>query len=344
MFAAATALQAPFIRPARAARSLKISTYGGNFENSFKEFIYPAFTEATGITVESISEPGGPQILMQIEEANRAGTAPIDLCTAEQADVERGSIAGLWRPFDVSKIPNIANLNKRYVHTGAKGVDGVGAMAWYMSLIINPSSVKPPPDSWKILWDPAHKNAWGLSSGGTSPLYEITATTWFGGNDILDTEDGILKVLGKIAELKPNVKLWWESEGTMQTAFENDEVIGGMYFHDVAGTMAKSGVPVVSIFPKEGAVIDFGSWCQPAASTKSEEAVEFINFMCSPKAQALMSRKVGSAPLIDRKLTDLTDAEFAAVSSEAPPIQMAVSAIVKHLDFMEAQFTKMMTS
>ena len=99
----------------------------------------------------------------------------------------------------------------------------------------------------------------------------------------------------------------------MQTAFENGEVIGGTYFHDVAGVMAKNGTPVKSIFPQEGGVIDFGSWCQPSASTKAEEASEFINFMCSPEAQGLMARNVGCAPIITRDKTDLTDAEFAAV-------------------------------
>jgi putative spermidine/putrescine transport system substrate-binding protein len=341
---AATVLQTPFIRRAEAGPTLKIATYGGNFENSFIKYVYPEFTKATGITVESVSEPGTAQFLMQIAEANRAGVAPIDLVTASQADVLRGSASKLWRTFDSTRIPNATKLASRYVHTGANGIDAVGAMAWYTTLIINPDSVKPAPTSWKVLWDPKYPNDWGLASGGGSAIFEITAATWFGGNQILETEDGIMKVIGKIAELKPNVKLWWDSEGTMQTAYENDEVIGGMYFHDVAGVMAKSGTPVVSIFPQEGGVIDFGSWCQPSASTKTAEADQFVNFMCTPAAQALMSRHVGSAPLIDVKSTDLTPAEFAAVSSETPPITMAVEATVKHIDFMEAQFTKMLTS
>ena len=36
-------------------------------------------------------------------------------------------------------------------------------------------------------------------------LLEITARTWFGGDEILDTEEGILEVLDKLAEVKPNI-------------------------------------------------------------------------------------------------------------------------------------------
>ncbi len=338
-------ITAPFIRPATAAtRTLKIATFGGNFENGFRKFLFPAFEKATGISVDSVPQPADLGFLMQVVEANRIGAPPVDLATMAQQDVLRGVQAKAWRRFDTSHIPNIKNLPDRYVHREGDDTIAIGGMAWYQTLIVNPDKVKPLPTSWKVLWEPGHPNAWGLASGGGTTLFEITAGTWFSGNDILASKDGIVEVVAKIAELKSNVKVWWESEGTMQTAYENDEIIGGMYYHDVAGVMAKSGISVVSLFPQEGGVIDFGSWCQPSASTKVEEAEAYIDFICTPEAQALIARHVGSAPLIDRKLTDLTDAEFAAVSSDTPPLQIAVEARAKYLDFMDEQFTKMLTS
>ncbi|WP_342234796.1 ABC transporter substrate-binding protein [Inquilinus sp. OTU3971] len=342
---AAAGIGMPSLRPSWAAeRSLKVSTYGGYFEESFNKFVYPAFTKATGIAVNSVSQPSGVQFLIQLAEANRAGLPPMDLCTAAQSERVRGDRNKMWKAYDTTRIPNLSNLPDFYVGKGDSGVYGIGAMAWYMTLIINPEELPAAPDSWRVFWDASHPNAWGVSSGGNSYLFEITAKTWFGGTEILSTKEGILQVIAKMAELKPQVKLWWESEGTMQTAFENGEVIGGTYFHDVAGVMAKNGTPVKSIFPKEGGMIDFGSWCQPSASTKAEEACEFINFMCSPEAQGLMARNVGCAPIITRDKTDLTDAEFAAVSSEVPPIVPAIETRLTHLDFMTAEFTRMLTA
>jgi putative spermidine/putrescine transport system substrate-binding protein len=149
-------------------------------------------------------------------------------------------------------------------------------------------------------------------------------------------------VLAKIAELKPNVKLWWEEEGTMQTALENGDVIGGQYYNDVAHTMAKNGTPVVSLFPKEGGLIDYGGWALLARSTKRAEATEFVNYTCSPEAQNLLARHAGLVPLLDRARLNLTQAEFDTVSSDVPPLVIAAAARVKFQSYMDQQFTKML--
>jgi putative spermidine/putrescine transport system substrate-binding protein len=339
----AAAVNMPFSGSTRAAaRSLKISTFGGYFEQGFKTYIYPAFQKATGIAVDSVPQSESTAFLMQLQQAGKAGAVPMDLCCMNQTDLMRGRELGLWQNYDVAKVANLKLLPDRYLGKSKDGVDGIGAMGWYQTLVINKEAMKVPPDSWKILWEPGHRNAWGLTSGGESGLFEIVAGTWFGGNDILSTKAGIDKVLAKIAELKPNVKLWWEEEGTMQTALENDDVIGGQYFNDVAHTMAKNGTPVVSVFPKEGALIDYGAWALLAASKKQAEAIEFVNYTSTPEAQALMARYSGLVPLIDRSKMNLTQAEFDRVSSDVPPLQMAAAARVKYQAYMDQQFTKML--
>jgi putative spermidine/putrescine transport system substrate-binding protein len=325
-------------------KTLKVSTYGGNFEQAISEHVYPVFEKATGIKIESIAQPAGLQFLLQLIEANKAGLAPMDVCISAALDVHRGRNAGLWRVRDPKAIPNLGNLPDQYVAKGPNGVDGVGALGWFLPFVTNPDKIKPRPTSWTELWDPRHKEAWGLTGGGSTPLYEITAQTYFGGTSILETEDGIMKVLAKMSELKPNTKLWWDSEGTMQTALENGEVQGGVYFADVAATLVANGTPLDISFPKEGTVIDFGCWCQPTASKKVAEADAFINFMCSAEAQNLVARKVNVPPLIRKELLDLTPAEFAKVSSDVPPININLKARADHLDFMATKFSQMLAS
>ena len=46
----------------------------------------------------------------------------------------------------------------------------------------------------------------------------------------------------------------------------------------------------------------------------------FIDYMSQPEIQAKLARKVGTAPTVDRASTDLSDAEFNAVSSTIAPI------------------------
>jgi len=338
------ALPAPFIAPARAAaRSIKVSTFGGYFEQGFKNYVFPAFTKATGIAVESVPQSESVAFLLQLQQAQKAGALPMDLCCMSSVDLLRGRALSLWQNYDSSRASAWDKMPARYVnHTADGAVDGVGATGWYETFVISTDDIKVPPASWKSLWDPARRNAWGLQSSSNSGLFEIVAGTWFGGNAILDTKEGIDMVLAKIAELKPNTKLWWEEEGTMQTALENGDVIGGMYYNDVAHTMAKNGTAVRSVFPKEGGLIDYGSWALLAASPKRAEAMELVAFTATPETQEMLARHAQLVPLLDHSTLHLTPAEFDAVSSDTPPLVMAAAARLKFQPYMDQQFTKML--
>lgn len=341
LLAAATAVQMPFIRPARAARSLRIGTFGGSFEQNFAQHVYPAFTKATGIAVQSLERGEGPQFLFQLAQANKAGKPPMDVCCVAETEVLRGRPIGLWRSFDAKRVGGLSLIEPRFLRDGP--LDAVAAMTWFVTLVVNPSEVTPLPESWTALWQ-KRPDAWGVNGGSQSPLFEIAAHLYFGGNEALSSKEGIDRVVAKIAEIKPNVKLWWQDEGTMQTALQNDEVVGGTYLHDVATAMIRLGAPLRSIFPREGGVQGINYWVQPTAAGKADEAEEFANFCCSPEAQALIARHVGSAPVVARSRLSLSDAEFAAVSSEITPIPMAAQARIAFSGYLEQQFTKMVTS
>ena len=57
-------------------RSLKVGVYGGYFKDSFDANIFPDFTKATGIAVESIAEPTGEAWLVQLEQGPRQARRP----------------------------------------------------------------------------------------------------------------------------------------------------------------------------------------------------------------------------------------------------------------------------
>lgn len=323
-------------------RSLRISNFGGFFEKAFKEHVYPAFTQATGIKIISSPQSASEQFLMQLSQSNQAGSVPMDICCVQQSDLLRGRGQGLWKTVPAASVPNLGNIMSAYRQDGDRGVDNVPAMGWYITLVTNIEEVATAPTSWKLLWENTPQ-AWGLQGGAASVLLEITAATFFQGSDTLQTTEGIDRVIAKIAELKPNAKLWWTDEGTMQTALQNDEVKGGLYYHDVSMIMKGEGTPVLSTFPREGAVQGFNSWCLPKAGQSTAEAQEFLNWSCTPECHQLIARGVGAAPLLPRGKLNLTDAEFAAVSSESTPILVNAAVKVKYADYLAQQFLKMLT-
>ena len=161
---------------------------------------------------------------------------------------------------------------------------------------------KEPPTSWAALWDPANADKLGLLAlASNSFLLEVTAKTFMGGTNALDTEEGLLKAFEKLAEVKPNVRLWYRDEAQFEQALKSGEIPMGQYYHDVTGLAAADGQPVRSTFPKEGGIQDLGNWVLTRASTKVDEAHVFIDYMSQPAIQILMSRKVGTAPTLKKE-------------------------------------------
>jgi putative spermidine/putrescine transport system substrate-binding protein len=324
-------------------KSLKVGVYGGYFKDSFDKHIFPEFTKATGIAVESVAEPTGEAWLVQLQQAAKAGQAPADVSMMSQVAVLKGEAGGLWAPLDLGKLPNSSNLADRFIKKYPDGkVSAIGAVSWYITLVSNTKSFPEAPASWAFLWDKANKDKLGLLAlVSNSFLLEVTAKTFFGGTNALDTEEGILKVFAKLAEVKPNVRLWYRDEAQFEQALKSGEIPMGQYYHDVTGIAASEGHPVRSTFPKEGGILDSGSWAVTTASKKTEEAHVFINYMSQPAVQALMSRKVGTSPTVKRELLDLTPAEFASVSSDIDPIVPRYDLYQTKSDWLNQKWTEL---
>ncbi|MBC6716724.1 ABC transporter substrate-binding protein [Aurantimonas sp. DM33-3] len=340
--AAGATLAMPSILRAQ-EKSLKVGVYGGYFKDSFDKNVFPAFTEATGIAVESVAEPTGEAWLVQLEQAARAGVAPADVSMMSQVAMRKGLATELWQPLDMDRIANSGDVLPPFVVNYPDGrVAGVGAVAWYINLVTNTDTYPDAPESWAALWDPANKEKLGLLAlVSNSFLLEVTAKTFFGGTDVLDTEEGILKVMDKLAEVKPNVQLWYRDEAQFEQALKSGEIPMGQYYHDVTGLAAADGFPVRSTFPKEGGISDSGCWAISKASEKGDVAHEFIDYMTQPEVQSLLARKVGTAPVIKRDLLDLTDEEFAAVSSEIDPIVPRYDLYVEKSDWLNQKWTEL---
>ena len=337
--AAASGIGTPLIAQ---TRSLKVGSYGGYFEDSFKAHVFPAFTEATGIAVESVTQPNSADWLVTMQQAARAGTVPADLSLyAPVSMIKASRIGGLLAPLDMSAIPAAGGLGRQFVFEDDTGTLGVGAMSWFTSMVVNPDEVEAP-QSWAEFWETERfESSLGFSRVFNAGLLDIVAATFFEGERTFETREGIAALIDKAAEIKPNVALWWSAESQMEQAMKNYDVIGGQYYHDVAGLMAADGFPIRSVFTREGNVQDYGSWCLSQLSDKGAEAAAFIDFTSQPESQALMSRQIGTAPLMPQADTGLSDEEFAAVSG-TPAIRPAYTAYLDEETFIQESWDKML--
>ena len=324
-------------------KSLKVGVYGGYFKKSFDEHVFPEFTKATGIAVESVAEPTGEAWLVQLEQAAKAGQAPADVSMMSQTTTLKGQATELWTPIDMSRIKHGGDLLDHFVNKYPDGrIAGIGAVAWFITLVTNTDVYKEAPTSWDALWDPANADKLGLLAlASNSFLLEVTAKTFMGGTNALDTEEGLLKAFDKLAEVKPNVRLWYRDEAQFEQALKSGEIPMGQYYHDVTGLAAADGQPVRSTFPKEGGIQDSGNWAISRASKKIDEAHIFIDYMSQPSIQGLMSRKVGTAPTLKKDVLDLSPEEFGAVSSEIDPIIPRYDLYIDKADWINQKWTEL---
>ncbi len=206
-------------------KSLKVGVYGGYFKDSFDKNIFPEFTKATGIAIESVAEPTGEAWLVQLEQAARAGQAPADVSMMSQVAMLKGQATDLWTPIDMAKIKNGSNLLDRFVNKYPDGrIAGIGAVSWYITLVTNTDVYKEAPTSWQAFWDPANADKLGLLAlVSNSFLLEVTAKTFMGGTNALDTEEGILKAFEKLAEVS-RTSVSGTARSAVRTGAESGEI------------------------------------------------------------------------------------------------------------------------
>lgn len=328
-------------------KKLRIGVYGGYFKDTFDAEIFPDFTADTGIAVESVGEPTGEVWLIQLEQAARAGRSPVDISMMAGVPVIRGANSGLWAPLDPARMPNLKHIKPELVQRDAKEqIAAIGAVGWYITLVTNTDVFPEEPKSWADMWDPKYKDSLGLLANvGNSYLLEVAAKVYFGGISHLDTDEGIREACAKVAELKPNVRLWYRDEAQFEQALKSGEIPMGQYFHDVTGLAVRDGFPVRSTMPVEGGIYDYGSWAvTKAAASSLDLAYVYMDYMSQPSIQSKLARKLGSAPVVDRSVTDLTGEEFDAVSSTIDPVRPHYEMQALKADFINQIWTEMQQS
>jgi putative spermidine/putrescine transport system substrate-binding protein len=148
-------------------------------------------------------------------------------------------------------------------------------------------------------------------------------------------------VIAKIAELKPQISLWYRDEGQFQQQLENGELNAGLYYHDVTMLSIWDGLPVASTFPAEGGIVSDAYWVTPRDSENVDAVEKFLDYMSRPEVQAQMARMMGTTPIVPRDSMDLTDEEFAAVGSDITPIRVQTHIHLREGDWLETKYQEM---
>jgi spermidine/putrescine-binding protein len=237
------------------------------------------FEKQTGAKVKFVymnSEDGMLQTLQQ------GGVGKIDVALPNLEYVLPGVTRGVFQAIDQSKITTWSQLSPQFTKLASLRSNGqLYAVPWVQgatSLAVNPDVVKPAPDSWSVLWNPANKGKVAFYDDPTTAI--MTAALYLGENP---QDPNLDKIRAALQKLKGNSKVFWASADDWTKPYSTHAITMGNLWSGLAGTLKANGQPVDFIFPKEGTVRWGDNWAIVKDAPDIDLAYKWINFMTSKK-------------------------------------------------------------
>ncbi|MGJ3262888.1 MAG: extracellular solute-binding protein [Salinarimonas sp.] len=122
-------------------------------------------------------------------------------------------------------------------------------------------------------------------------------------------------ILAEAIARKGNVAQFWSNENEAQGAFRVNGAAIGQTWDSTAAGLAREGLPIGYIAPKEGALAWMEGLSIPSQAANLDEAYAFINWMLTPEAGAMYANATSinsTAAGADALLSDEAKAFFAA--------------------------------
>lgn len=274
-----------------AAQTLTITTAGGDYGTAIKKAMWePAATEL-GVTVrEETQSDGFAALKMQVT----SGAVTTDVIHLGSPEGAQAAAQGLLEPLDYSiidpkSLPEGAKSDYCYPFTSYGTV-----MAWNTKTFGSK-----PPTTWADFWDvkafPGRRalraNAQdlieiALLSQGVAPTDVYT---------VLSSPDGLKKAIARIAELKPNVAVWWTSGAQSAQLLKDGEVDLVVTWNGRAQSVKADGGAADYSF--KGSVIGTDCLAVPKGTANKAAAMKLIAAMTKPEREAKLTDFIAYGPV-----------------------------------------------
>jgi putrescine transport system substrate-binding protein len=259
------------------------------------------FEQQTGIKVHAAYYDSNETL----ETKLLAGSSGYDVVVPTASYFERQIKAGVYLPFDKSKLPNLQNLDPQLMAKVAQhdpgnahgviylwGTNGIG----YNEKMVKALMPDAPLDSWRLVFDPviAAKVAKCGISVLDSPAEMLRAVFNYLGKDP-NTQDpkDLVQAEAVLAKIRPFIRNINSSE-YIEALANGDLCIAVGYNGDVMQARdrareANKGVDIKYSIPKEGTILWFDMLAIPKDAPDPDSAYAFINFIMTPQITAEIS-------------------------------------------------------
>jgi putative spermidine/putrescine transport system substrate-binding protein len=272
------------VSSARAAQTINVTCWGGDYETGIREIFATPFAAETGIAVRLINNADLAKMKAQIDSKN----VQWDVFDSIGPQITAGAKQGLWMPID-EKIVNRSDLISK------GGVDYVGTYLFAGGIGWDPKRFAQGkhPSDFKEFWDvkrfPGKR---GLRPRISENLEMALVADGVAPNKLypLDVERGF-KALDRI---KPNIQRWIETTPETITLISNQEVDFDYTYLSRVLPAQKNGTSVQ--FSLAQTINSLEYLAVPKGCPNPEAAMKYITFCLRPDRQAAFSSRLNFAP------------------------------------------------
>jgi len=270
LFALSTLLPAP---PAVAQESsITVVSYGGAAKRAKEQWLFPPFTEASGVRVIS-SEYNGE--LAKIKSMVDSNSVVWNIVQAEGPDILRYCDEGLFERLDWSTISDT-----RLLMDDAARECGSAVYTWGIALSWNSERLKTAPTGWADFWDvekipgkrgfqrkPIGILEWALLADGVAREHVYHE---------LATEAGQNRAFAKLDSIKKDI-VWFDAYSQAPQLLNDGDAImvqapHGRFYEAIRNQNS----PFVILW--DGHVYDYDIWSIPKGTPKLALAKRFVTF------------------------------------------------------------------
>jgi putative spermidine/putrescine transport system substrate-binding protein len=286
-FAVSSLLAFAVAIPAYAEDSVAVASWGGVYQDALRKAFYEPTAKRLGITINEFTEQSG---VADIRTQVKAGDIQWDIVELYGGGCQQAANEGLLEPLDY-KVINADGVPKELVQEHWIGFDAYSTViAW------NKEKYKDnPPKGWADFFDT--KNFPGtraLSGFGADANAEAALMADGVAIDKLYPLD-LDRAFKKLAELKPDVAVWWQSGAQQGQLALNQEVDMLATWVTRIEDAIKQGAPFAYTYNQ--GIMDIECLVIPKGSKKKELAMKVINDFVSPDFQANLPKYTPYGPM-----------------------------------------------
>jgi putative spermidine/putrescine transport system substrate-binding protein len=174
-------------------------------------------------------------------------------------------------------------------------------------LMFNKDVVKPAPDSWGAVLDPAQSAKYkGKVTAYDNPIYIADAALYLkstqpdlGIDNVYELDDKQFDAaVDLLKKQRPNIGEYWSDYAKEQAAFTSGDTTIGTTWQIITNYVEadKKSPPVEAILPKEGATGWSDTWMMSSEAKHPNCMYKWMNHIISPQANADVAEWFGEAP------------------------------------------------